>query len=234
MKNFTYLLLLAVLAGQPLYAQISIGFRGGYTLADMRYKDPTVGYKYSGLGAPTRLSSWHADFVVNIPVRGGLYLQPLIRYNTKGAHFEQTIANPAGVFLPGATEIRLHYLELPVNIVYKIPLSFGKLAIGAGPYAGYSLGGQYDLAIRYNGKVIQNTSQDISFNDQTKIISTRTQLRRWDAGANFMVGVEFNNLIILGANYSQGMTDVDKSPGSSIKNSYLGLSLGILLNREDY
>lgn len=234
MKNFTYLLLLAVIAGSPLHAQVSLGFRGGYTSADMRYEDPTIGYKYNGIGNPTRLNSWHIDFLVNIPVKGGLHLQPALRYNTVGAQFEQPAAAPTGVFLPSASEIRLHYLELPLNVVYKIPFSFGKVAIGAGPYAGYGLNGKYDLAIRYNGKVVQNSQQDFSFSNNSNIKSTNSQLRRWDAGANFMLGVEFNSLIVVGCNYSLGMTDVDRSPSSTLKNSYLGISLGVLLNREDY
>ncbi|WP_298739390.1 porin family protein [uncultured Chitinophaga sp.] len=234
MKNFTYLLFLAILAGQPLHAQISIGFRGGYTLADMRYKDATIGYKYNGLGTPTRLNSWHVDFMVNMPVKGGLYIQPLLRYNTVGAQFEPPAAVPAGVFMPSAREIRLHYLELPLNVVYKIPFSFGKLVTGAGPYAGYALNGKYDLAIRYNGSVVENTHQEIRFNDRTNIVSTNSQVRRWDAGANIMLGLEFNNLVVLGANYSIGLTDIDRSVSSTLKNRYLGISLGVLLNREDY
>jgi hypothetical protein len=234
MKKFTYLLLLAIIAGSPLHAQISIGLRGGYTLADMRYEDPTIGYKYNGIGNPTRLNSWHADLMVDIPVWGGLYLQPVLRYNTVGAQFEQPAAAPAGVFLPSASELRLHYLQLPLNVVYKIPFSFGKIAIGAGPYAGYGLNGNYDLAIRYNGRVVQNSQQDIRFGDNSNIKSTNSQLRRWDAGANVMLGVEFNSLIVVGANYSLGLTDVDRSSSSTLKNSYLGISLGVLLNREDY
>lgn len=234
MKNFTYLLLLAILAGLPLHAQLSIGLRGGYTMADLRYNDATISYKYNGLGTPTRLNSWHMDFMVNMPISGRLYLQPLIRYNTVGAQFEPPGSGPAGVFMPTAREIRLHYLELPLNIVYKIPFSFGKLAVGAGPYAGYALNGKYDLAIRYNGAVVEHTQQEIRFNDRTNIISTNSQLRRWDAGANLMLGLEFNSLIVMGANYSIGMTDIDRSASSTLKNRYLGLSLGVLLNREDY
>jgi hypothetical protein len=235
MKNFTYLLLLAILAGLPLCAQVSIGFRGGYTMADMRYKDPTIGYKYNGIGNPTRLNSWHADLLLNIPVWGNLHLQPVVRYNTKGARFEQPAAMPADVYLPSANEIRMHYLELPLNVVYKIPLSIGKLAIGAGPYAAYCLGGKSDVAIRYNGAIVQRSQQNIQFSGRTNnIIATNSQLRRWDAGANFTLGLEFNNLLIVGANYSLGLTDLDKSGSSSLKNSYLGLSLGILFNREDY
>ncbi|GAA0532143.1 outer membrane beta-barrel protein [Chitinophaga japonensis] len=235
MKIFTLFILLAVAAGTPLHAQISIGFRGGYTMADMEYKDPTIGYKYNGMGTPGRLKSWHADFLLNIPVTHNFYLQPVVRYLTKGANFERPDdARLSGVYLPVASSVKLHYLELPLNIVYKIPLSFGKIAIGAGPYVGYGLEGKYELGIRYNGKVVQNTEQDISFNDQTGIISTNTQLRRWDAGANFMLGLELNNFVMIGANYSLGMTDVDKSSNSTLKHRYLGLSLGFLLNREDY
>jgi len=234
MKIFTLLILLAVTAGMPLHAQISVGFRGGYTMADMEYKDPTIGYKYSGMGTPGRLKSWHADLLLNIPVVYNFYLQPVVRYITKGANFERPDASPSGVYLPVAGSVKLHYLELPLTIVYKIPVAFGKIAIGAGPYAGYGLDGEYELGIRYNGRVVQNTAQDIDFNDQSGIIPTNTQLRRWEAGVNLMLGLELNNFLLIGANYSLGMTDVDKSSSSTLKNRYLGVSLGFLLNREDY
>ncbi len=235
MKNFTCLLLLAVVAGLPLHAQISVGFRGGYTLSTMRYDDPTIGYKNNGIGTPSQAKSWHADLLLDMPVgHQGLYLQPVFRYITKGANFEQASSRPTGVYLPSANKITLHYLELPVNLLYKLPVSFGKITAGAGPYVGYGLGGKYNVAIRYNGEVLQNNEQDIDFHEGSGILSTNSQLRRWDAGANFMVGVEFNSLIVVGANYSLGLTDLDKSSVTSLKNSYLGISLGVILNREDY
>ncbi|WP_188315849.1 porin family protein [Chitinophaga agrisoli] len=236
MKNFTCLLLLAVVASLPLRAQISVGFRGGYSFATMRYDDPTIGYKNNGIGSPSAISSWHADFILDMPVgHQGFYLQPVFRYITKGANFEQPSTRPTGVYLPSANKITLHYLELPVNLLYKLPVSFGKITAGAGPYIGYGLSGKYNVAISYDdGKVLQNNEQSIDFQKGSGILSTNTQLRRWDAGANFMVGVEFNSLIVIGANYSLGLTDLDKSSVTSLKNSYLGVSLGVILNREDY
>jgi hypothetical protein len=235
MKNFTLFFLLAILAVSPLYAQLSIGFRGGYTLATMRYKDPTVGYKNNGIGHTRSMSSWHADVVLNAPLGHNFYVQPVLRYITKGMDLDVPYANSvSSLYMPCADRVRLHYLELPLNLVYKIPLSFGKIALGAGPYAGYSLGGNYDLSIRYNGHVVSNSRQDIGFDEGANIISTNTLLRRFDTGANFMVGVEFNSLVTISANYSLGLMDIDKSATSNLQNRYLGISLGVLLDREDY
>jgi hypothetical protein len=41
-------------------------------------------------------------------------------------------------------------------------------------------------------------------------------------------------MVMIGANYSYGMVDIDNSAAYKVKNSYLGISIGILLNREDY
>ncbi|HEU4552970.1 MAG TPA: outer membrane beta-barrel protein [Chitinophaga sp.] len=235
MKKFLLVFLLAAWAGTPLHAQLSIGFRGGYNLATMHYKDPAAGYKNNGLGTFRSMSSWHADLVLNMPLGYNFYLQPVLRYITKGTDMDAPYSSsPTGVYLPSADKIRLHYLELPLNLVYKIPVSFGKITFGAGPYAGYGLGGNYQLAIRYNGNIVSNARQDISFEEGSGILSTNTRLRHWDAGANFMAGVELNNLVMLNVNYSLGMVDTDKSTTSSLKNRYLGISLGILLDREDY
>lgn len=234
MRNFTFLLLLAFLACKPLYAQLSVGVRGGYTLAGMRFKDPAAGYRNGGLSGPGRLQHWHADLMLDLPLGNNIYLQPVVRYITKGAYPKQHITAPSGLYLPVASKITLRYLELPLNVVYKLPLSFGKITAGVGPYVAYSLSGRYDLSIKYNGEEVQNNEQRVIFNNNTSIISTNMDLHRWDAGANLMLGVEFNHLIVVGLNYSRGMVDVDQSPHGSMKNSYVGVSLGVLLSREDY
>lgn len=235
MKNFTLFFLLAILAVLPLHAQLSVGFRGGYTLATMNYKDPTVGYKNNGIGRPRSINSWHADVVLNAPLGHNFYIQPVLRYITKGMDLDVPYVNsPTSLYMPCADKVRLHYLELPLNLVYKIPVSFGKITLGAGPYAGYSLGGHYDLTIRYNGHVVSNSQRDIGFDEASNIISTNTLLRRFDTGANFMVGIEFNSLVMISANYSLGLMDIDKSTTSNLQNRYLGISLGVLLDREDY
>lgn len=232
MRKFILVFLWASLSCIPLYAQVSIGLSGGYTLSAMQFKD-AAGNKSGSVGSSSQLKNWHANLLLNIPLYNRWYLQPVVRYITKGAYLEPA-TGPQGVYFPAASNVKLHYLELPVHFVYKQPLSIGKLIVGLGPYAGYSLNGSYKLDIKYDGKVVRSNSHSVQFNNKNNAILPDMQLRRWDAGANVMLGMEFNNLLMIGVTYSQGLLNLDRSADYNIKNSYAAVTLGILLNREDY
>lgn len=232
MNNFTRLFFTLLLCYSTTNAQVSIGLRGGYTIANLLFEQ--TGSPLAG-SSTSKLNSGHADLLLNIPLKGGLYLQPVIRYVTKGANFEHNNSGkPANVFLSATNRIKVHYLELPVNLVYKIPVGFGKVTVGAGPYVAYGMNGRYNTAIEYNGQTIQKNYQNIEFTDGDNAAATNMRLRRWEGGANCMLGLEFNNTLILGVNYSHGMSDLDKTSHTTVKNQYLGISMGFLLNREDW
>jgi hypothetical protein len=130
--------------------------------------------------------------------------------------------------------MKLNYLELPFNLVYKYPLGIGSITGGFGPYVGYGLQGRYDFDITQNGRSITQNSKQIQFSRRSDDNLAVVRMYPWDAGANFMLGYEFNNGIMLGANYSMGLTDIDRVDNMSSKNQYLGISVGFLINREDY
>lgn len=232
MNNFTRLLFTLMLCYSTANAQVSIGIRGGYTIANLLFEQ--TGRPLTG-SSTSHLNSAHADLLLNVPLRGGLYLQPVIRYVTKGANFQNNNSvKPVNVFLSATDRIKVHYLELPLNIVYKIPVGIGRITVGAGPYVAYGMTGKYNTAIEYNGRTIQKSYQNIEFSEGNNVAATNMRLRRWEGGANFMVGLEFNNMLTLGANYSYGMSDLDKTSYTTVKNRYLGISMGFLLNREDW
>lgn len=234
MSKFTPLLLSAILltTSISLYAQVSIGFRGGYTLSATQIREAS-GYKSNGLGSGSQLKNWHADFVINIPLYEMLYLQPVLRYVTKGAYLKPSETQQDAI-VESANKIRLHYLEIPANLVLKIPFSAGKVVVGGGPYLAYGLAGSYNLDLLYNGRVVETNTQSVDFSSRDKGITPGLRLNRWDAGANAMVGVELGDMLMIGVNYSKGLLNLDRSKGSTIRNSYIGLSVGVLLNREDY
>jgi hypothetical protein len=232
MKNFTLLFLFVLLMNTTANAQVSLGVRGGITIADLIFERSG---KSMTAKNTDHLNTGHADLLFNIPIYGQLYLQPLIRYVTKGARF-QTLEGPkpANIFESATDKIRIHYLELPLNIVYKFPMSFGKITAGLGPYVAYGIAGRYNTAIQYNGSIVQESYQNIEFSNGASASPTDMRLRRWEGGANFMVGIEFNNALMLGVNYGYGLTDLDKSVNTTVKNRYIGISMGFLLNREDW
>lgn len=211
-------------------AQVSLGLQGGYVNAVM-----DVGSGSTGVSQPGSkpLHSWQAGFYLNIPVFPNGALQPGLSYIVKGTNRSVNAQEGVNVVLPAATKIRLQYLELPVNLVYKIPVGIGKLAVGGGGYAAYGMRGDYDLAIYKEGQLLQSSSQRVDFSKNPNVLTTGYNIHRWDAGLNATATIEFNCYLTLGVNYSYGLVDIDRS-GGSIKNRYFGIQLGVLFNREDW
>lgn len=231
-KFFTLFFLTLLTPLFALHAQVSLGLRGGYTLSATQIKN-SQGYKSNSIGTSSQLTNLHADLIVNVPIYRSLYFQPLVRYITKGAYLRPLPTTP-GVFVESANQLKLRYLEVPLNFVLKFPSVLGKVVVGGGPYMAYGLAGTYELDVLYNGSVVSTDSHAVEFNYKDRGIAPGAQLSRFDAGANVALGIEFNNLMVLGANLSRGFLNIDRTSSARITNSYFSLSLGILLDREDY
>lgn len=231
--------MLAILFFSTAYSQVSIGIRTGYTSAGMDIKGDVSAYLGDVPGDAETFHGWHLDFLINIPLQHGLYLQPVIRYVTKGTRFDgrtpikdQVVPS---VFMQRANKLQLNYLELPLNLVYKLPVGPGSLVAGLGPYVACGLKGHYEFNVVQNGQTVMKHEKPVDFS-RSRSNSNNEVLRMypWDAGANFTLGFEFKSGITIGANYSLGMTDVDRYAPSESKHHYWGLTLGFLFNREDY
>ena len=230
MKFVTLVCASVLLIVTAINAQVSVGLRGGYVRSEL---SATSAAGKAVKSATSPLNSWQAGVFFNVPLFRNGYLQPGLSFITKGANLENKGEQDAGLFLPAATRLKLQYLELPVNLVYKVPVGIGKLVFGGGPYAAFSLRADYDLAIYNQGKMIQSSSQRVDFSQDPNVFSTNINLHRWDAGVNATAGIEFNCYVTVGVNYSYGLMDINKSAGG-LRNRYFGVSVGVLLNREDW
>jgi len=213
-------------------AQVSMGLRSGYTAANLDVTSETGSDEQH-----TTFHGWHLDLVINVPVYEGLYFQPIVRYITKGTGYggERPVKPElSGAYIPTGSKLQLNYLEVPLNFVYKFPLAKGKITAGLGPYIAAGLKGRYHYNIVQNGRNVTSDSKQVQFSRRANDNLAVVRMYPWDAGANFALGYEFNNGIMLGANYSLGMTDTDRSNLTSSKNRYLAFSVGFLFNREDY
>ncbi|CAL1520983.1 porin family protein [Chitinophaga sp. MM2321] len=230
MKFFTLVCVVSFFIGPLVNAQVSLGVRGGYINSGL---DLHQSANSSPKLKASNVDKWQAGLYLSIPLFKQGYLQPGLSFITKGTELAYVSPLPANVFLPRATQINLQYLELPVNFIYKIPVGFGKVFVGAGPYGAYSVRGDYKLGIYNEGKMLQTDSRQVNFSKAPNVFSTGMNLHRWDAGMNVTAGLELNCFITLGANYSMGLLDIDKS-GSRIRNRYFGVSVGMLFDREDW
>ncbi|SCB91728.1 Outer membrane protein beta-barrel domain-containing protein [Chitinophaga costaii] len=211
------------------FAQVSIGFKGGYTFSDLKINNTADGKSPHSGG----LTAWHGEMMLNIPLGvPHIYLQPDITYLRKGA----TFIGPKemnSVAIGEGQKLVLDYVEIPVNFVYKVPVSFGQLAFGVGPYVAHGIYGRYGYTLNDGNKNTGYTKK-VHFSDRYGSDDAAVNLRPWDFGLNGMINVEFNSCIVLGANYSLGLTDINRSYFGTVKNRYVGISVGFFFNREDY
>ncbi|SIN66125.1 porin family protein [Chitinophaga niabensis] len=230
--------LLLTVCTLPVYAQVSIGVIGGYSHATLKATDRQETYTTDIFPPPAPVSKyapkWHAGLVADIHLVKGLYLQPQVLISKKGAKMEQR-ANTSFIIYRGDLKTELTYLELPLNLVYKMPLGPGKLVAGAGGYCARGLSGKFDDRVTQTtlpgGTPNKNEIRGkIYFEDKIPAAHEPTYYyKKSDHGLNFMAGYEFKNGLIFNASYSLGLTDAFTPEPEIRKNRYFGLSAGYLL-----
>jgi hypothetical protein len=135
-------------------------------------------------------------------------LQTGIGYNSRGA----------GIKHAGHTDILLiNTIEIPLNVVYKLPSAKGSFILGAGPNVGLNL----------SAKVKGHDEPD----EEIKIGSGAGQLKALDFGVNFVTGYEFNKNLFVQLNYNAGLTNLANVPGLTQRGSQFGLTLGYFFGK---
>ena len=126
----------------------------------------------------------------------GLSIKPGIEYIGKGAKF------PGG----GAhSSLNLNYLEIPIDVLYHLPVGPGDLHAGLGPYFAEGLGGGGP-----NGIYGQNAGG----------------FKRFDAGINLSLGYRFNNGVAIDLGYDLGLANVEYA-SQDVKGHTRALSINL-------
>lgn len=179
-------------------AKMSFGILGGVNFQNLNGK-LSSGDKLEN----DMLMGFHGGVNVQLPIAPEFYFQPGLMFAVKGAKNTTTILGSAIT-----DEIKLNYIEVPLNLVYKGALGNGFVMLGFGPYVAYGISGK---------QVVQGNSltyeRGVDYN-------------AFDAGANIFAGFEMAGGIFLQLDTQFGMLDIDPDENSAAKNTGFGLSLG--------
>jgi len=168
---------------------------------------------YSGI------TTFNAGVFVDFKI-GNFSLQPALNYTGKGGSYNEILyyfypdlyPGPAISNEPGTEKVKeqLYYLQLPVNIVYHIPVVIGNIYFGAGPYVAQGLSGKTTYT---EGSTFGNSADDVK----------ATQF-----GADAIIGFKLRNGLLINANYDLGLTnDVPAAEGGNKSKSHVfGISVG--------
>lgn len=179
------------------HAQIKVGVKAGKNVSNNIINNGTG----AALISQSAYRGYHIGVVVDVPLSKNFYLQPQLLYVNKGAKYIATSGSSA--------KLSMKNIEMPINIMYKMEVPFGKLFGGAGPVLSYGL----------NNKLRQDGHNN---KDNT--------WRRFDISAAAVAGVEFNNGFFTSISYQRGLRDINKTTGINAKNQSLSLSVGYLIN----
>ena len=185
-------------------AQVNIGLRTGLTLANQNRIDHEDYYEQSTKAK----SKFHIGLYADMKLAENIYGQPGISYTGKGSEHTSSYSGTK-------TDFKMSYIEIPLNVVYKYPVSFGKVYGGGGPVISYATG----------GKIEQKGKSKKMFGD------SNDDYKRGDFGFNLLAGVEFGNGFTGGVSYQAGFVDIYKHEAAKIKNRTFNISVGYLLNR---
>lgn len=129
------------------------------------------------------------------------------------------------------------YLELPVNLVVRFPVSSNaNIFLNGGPYVAMGVGGKSKFEGQL-GNISGTHTEKIKFTneDPTDDDQAFSKLKRFDYGLNVGAGIDLNK-ILLKVNYGYGLAKINSTQTNNSeddKNKYrtLSISVGVPLSR---
>lgn len=181
-------------------SKVKFGVKAGVNIASMTFKEGGISI------SPESLTSFHFGGLVDYSISEKLSLQPALMLSGKGFKLETA---------PIEASSNLMYLEIPVNVVYKL----GGVYIGAGPYAAFGLSGKYKYEDASDSD--NNDEADIKFGSNDD-----SDFKRTDFGINLLAGYQLKNGVNFGVGYGLGLSNISPEDDVTAKNKVFSVSVG--------
>ncbi|WP_109696100.1 porin family protein [Chitinophaga deserti] len=208
-------------------AQVRVGVKGGWNVANI--SDANSG----SVDKSRSVNSFNVGAIADIPLSPILSLQPGVFYTGKGTKLERGESGSLAYF---KTTTGPRYIEVPVNLVGKIPVGNDmRIFLGAGPYAAFGVAGKNKWESTVAGAHTSGESNikwddDTPFNDGDPN-QGYDKYKRFDYGGNLMAGMEFGNFLVsaqYGLGFGKILSGTDNSSDDKGKNRVWSFSVGYL------
>jgi len=183
MKKLLFTTVAILMLGMFNQASAQFGARAGLNISNVSFADEDEAFFDSKIG-------FHAGVFYEHRLNEALYIRPAALFSLKGAKAEEEFA---GVTI--SQSVNISYVEVPIDVVYKIAAGGNSININAGPYIG--------MLLSANTKF-----DDGSGNSEEEDV--KDMLKGIDFGLNLGVEYQMNQLGI-GAGYGLGLSNIDDS-----------------------
>lgn len=225
MKNLAFALFSCLLFSSTR-AQLRTAITGGMHMASVPANSSpgwdNLSYDYHGR------NGFHAGILTDFSFSSysPFNLQAGMYFTSKGRSFGSTLDSSGQITRVSGLQYT-NYMEIPVNLVWKIKLGRkSKLLLGGGPYLSFLYSGKERKETYYSNGYVQ-----ISENTDLKIGNAQGKYQNFDYGINGLFGFEVGRFFIT-ANYSRGYTDFYQpagKPPATFRHEVMGGSIGFFL-----
>lgn len=212
MKKFNLLLTAAMTILCHSNAQttnVGIHVGANFAKSDIKYQDEKADLKF--------LPGVYAGVFLDIPVAQKLTIQSGVNYVQKG-----TLETGDFLGLDYKATMRLHYVEIPLNVVWYSALQQKGFYIGAGPAFSFGVAGK----MKYK-EGSEEVSEKIKFGTQEE-----DDMKGADIAGNITAGYTFNNGLTVGAVANLGLINLATAEDTKIHNNYFGVKVGYIFRQK--
>jgi hypothetical protein len=213
MKKLLLILCLTGFTTITFAQSFNLGVKAGVNLSNLAFSG--TGYNLGNQNT----TGFHAGLIADIGFQQ-FSIQPGLFFITKGTKSTYSIENNSEQNAGTETlKTTLNYLELPINLLYKIQVApIAKVYLGGGPYLGYGLSASNEEFTTPASGPTSHSS--LSFGGGFP------HYRNPDYGVNFIAGIEMAKRFTIDLNYSVGLGNLAYPANAKLQNRSAGLSVG--------
>lgn len=213
MKKILTICILILVSHAASAQLVNLGFRGRFTSAKL-----SAGFN----GTSSNTSSLNVVDVGIFPELdyGTIVLQPGLAFIQKGGSSNTDRSASVGSNFSD-NSLTINYLELPVNVLYKILVKPGKILVGGGPYLAYATSAHTTITtFDQNGNMVSNKQKTT-----VPLGSGPNDLKHFDYGINLLATFRIKNGIEAGLGAGFGLGNLSNTSAVKTHNQTLSLSL---------
>lgn len=238
MKKHQLLFFVFILAGTMIKAQVKFGVLTGAHSASVFETNPSPGWSDNVKKYYSSRFSFHGGVVFDIPfsAKSPLYFQPAIIFSGKGRKFEKpTSSDLQQIDYQKIKFVHqqqfLSYIDIPLNLVLKFPVSrTSNFIFGGGPQFSFLAGGKETTVVE--DSTIPNNVLHIGATNSPHKGSGAGQYKSLDFNLNALIGFEFDR-VFLTVNYSRSFGNfyTGKDYSGSFRHNIIGGTIGVFFGQ---
>lgn len=202
------------------FGQLKMGIEAGLNIS--QFSDKGNNQQYYHL---SNINTFQAGIAVEEKLKKHIFLQTGLYYAQKGGNkFTTQLASDGS-----STTLRLNYLQIPLNLVYKFKLTSSLTALaGAGLYESMGISGT-DKGTNTDISGTSPVNNKVDFSDNTSFVDNgKTYIKPFETGYNVLVGLEWDKFQFK-VTMSNGFKGVFPTGSTSFLNHIFGISAACLI-----